>query len=71
MLMIVCPTCDGEGTRFIPRRGGNDPDGRTVSCECDDGEVSVLCNVCDAPATAQYEKVMLCATCLTERMEDV
>lgn len=71
MLMIICPACDGEGTRFIPRRGGNDPDGRTVRCECDDGEVAAICDGCDATAIAEHDGLAWCGACLAEPVGDV
>lgn len=45
--MVWCDDCDGEGIRFRPRLGGNDPDGVWVRCETCEGRGKVL--VADPP----------------------
>lgn len=36
--LIQCPSCEGFGVIWLPRRGGNDPDGREITCErCEGG----------------------------------
>ena len=67
MLTTNCPECAGEGHYWQPRTSGNDPSGRTIRCECDDGLVPVLCDGCDDPALTHYEGVPVCLPCLIER----
>lgn len=38
---IQCPDCGGFGKVFVPRRGGNDPDGREIICERCAGEGAI------------------------------
>ena len=40
-LTLTCDECDGDGSVYRSRHGGNDPDGWLVRCECCDGEGTV------------------------------
>jgi hypothetical protein len=73
-LTIICTSCAGEGSIFISRYGGNDPDVWDAGpCElCDaTGHTFLCCDCCPNPeATEWFQSLALCATCAAEQKAD-
>lgn len=71
-LTAICPHCE-DGTRWVSRRGGNDPDVSPEYCEaCDgEGEVTLCCDGCSDPeAVGWFAGFKWCGNCLEEQMAD-
>ena len=66
-----CPHCCGEGVIWRSRYGGNDPDVWSVPCpgDCDDGEVTAMCDTCPSLATVWREGQWYCDPCLKDASE--
>lgn len=63
-LVLPCPHCE-DGTRWVSRYGGNDPDTWATKClECDGtGNQEFLCDyqLCPEPATEEINNEYFCA----------
>ena len=70
-LLILCPHCE-EGTRYVSRRGGNDPNVSPEFCEtCDgEGEVALCCDGCREDAVDWFAGFKWCQDCLDEQKAD-
>lgn len=60
--IATCPDCE-DGTRWVSRHGGNDPDVRALRCEtCDGtGEIEVRCECCGELAAGVFDGARYCA----------
>jgi len=70
-LTVVCPICE-DGVRWIPMRGGLDPDVRVETCDyCGgSGEHTLCCDSCDDDAEEWFQGHKFCAGCYVEQKTD-